>query len=191
MRVEGVVAKDSAVYPRGLCGAMLRGVADQLGGDSLVKTGCFGIQVPGDDAAVEREIRVPAKGFSGRFRDDLTGQVLNDALVIKAREVELSFFHSKGVWTKRPKSHARSKTGRPPISVRWVDANKGDDPNPNVRSRLVAGELGALDKSGQSTLLRRHSGAFEGSAQPGHFQDRQPPARLEPSVSEQAAGELR
>jgi len=129
---------------------MLRGAADQLKEDSLIKTGCFGIQVPDDDAAIEREIRGPAQGFSGRFRDDLTGQILNDELVIKARAVELSFFHSKGVWTKKPKSHARAKTGRPPISVRWVDVNKGDDLNPNVRSRLVARELKALDKSGQS-----------------------------------------
>ena len=150
MIASGVVAKDAAIYPRELCRAMLRGVADQLKEDSLIKTGCFGIQVPDDDAAIEREIRGPAQGFSGRFRDDLTGQILNDELVIKARAVELSFFHSKGVWTKKPKSHARAKTGRPPISVRWVDVNKGDDLNPNVRSRLVARELKALDKSGQS-----------------------------------------
>jgi len=129
---------------------MLRGVAEQLKEDSMVKGACFGIQVPDDDAAIERELRGPLQGFSGRFRDDLTGQVLNDELVIKARAVELSFFHSKGVWTKRPKAMARSKTRRPPISVRWVDVNKGDDLNPNVRSRLVARELKALDKSGQS-----------------------------------------
>jgi len=55
--VKGSLAKDSAVYPRGLCRAMLRGVADQLKEDSLVENGCFGIQVPDDDAAVEREIR--------------------------------------------------------------------------------------------------------------------------------------
>ena len=71
--VEGVVAKDSAIYPRGLCRAMLRGVAEQLKDDSMVKNGCFGIQVPGDDAEVEREMRGPAQGYSGRYRDDLTG----------------------------------------------------------------------------------------------------------------------
>ena len=32
-------------------------------------------------------------------------------------------------------------TGRPPISVRWVEVNKGDDDNPNYRSRLVAREI--------------------------------------------------
>ena len=111
MTVEGSLAKDPAVYPRGLYRAMPHGVADQLKEDSLVKTGCFGIQVPHDDAAVEREIRGPAQGLSGRFIDDLTGQILHDATVIKARAVELTFFHSKGAWTKGPKKHARAKTG--------------------------------------------------------------------------------
>ena len=31
--------------------------------------------------------------------------------------------------------------GKPPISVRWVEVNKGDDENPNYRSRLVAREI--------------------------------------------------
>ena len=32
-------------------------------------------------------------------------------------------------------------TGRPPISVRWVEVNKGDDDNPNYCSCLVAREI--------------------------------------------------
>ncbi len=31
--------------------------------------------------------------------------------------------------------------GRPPISVRLVEVNKGDDENPKYRSRLVAREI--------------------------------------------------
>ena len=62
MTAEGVVAQDSAIYPRGLCRAMLRGVAEQLKEDSMVKSGCFGIQVPDDDAAIERELRGPLQG---------------------------------------------------------------------------------------------------------------------------------
>jgi hypothetical protein len=34
--------------------------------------------------------------------------------------------------------------------VRWVDVNKGDDVEANVRSRLVARQLKALDTSGTS-----------------------------------------
>ena len=32
-------------------------------------------------------------------------------------------------------------TGKNPISVRWVDINKGDDATPNYRSRLVARDI--------------------------------------------------
>ena len=31
--------------------------------------------------------------------------------------------------------------GEPPITVKWIDTNKGDDENPNYRSRLVAREV--------------------------------------------------
>ena len=36
---------------------------------------------------------------------------------------------------------ARAKMGKPPIIVRWLEVNKGDDENPNYRSRLVAREI--------------------------------------------------
>ena len=36
---------------------------------------------------------------------------------------------------------SRRVTGKPPISVRWVDVNKGDNSAPNVRSRLVARQI--------------------------------------------------
>ena len=39
-------------------------------------------------------------------------------------------------------------TGKAPIGVRWVDINKGDDINPEYRSRLVAKEfkLGSIEE---------------------------------------------
>ena len=59
-------------HPPELCRAVLRGVRDQLRADNLLKDGCFGIQAPDDDAAVERELRGPATGYSGKYSDDLT-----------------------------------------------------------------------------------------------------------------------
>ena len=147
---SGKHAKDAAKYPRELCKAMLKGVRNQMHSDGLLKSGCFGLQAPDDDAEVERNLRGPAQGYSGAYRDDLTGQVLNDDLVKAARAKELAFFYSRRVWLKVPKARARAKSGRPPISVRWVDVNKGDDLVPNYRSRLVARQMKALDSSGQS-----------------------------------------
>ena len=147
---SGRHARASAIYPKGLCKAILKGIRDQLKADDLIKSGCFGVQAPDDDAEVERQMRGPAQGYSGKYRDDLTGQVLKDELVEKARAVELAYFHSKSVWVKVPKQDARRTSGKTPISVRWVDVNKGDDLNPNYRSRLVARQIKALDRSGDS-----------------------------------------
>ena len=77
-------------------------------------------------------------GCSGKYRDDMSGQLLRDSLVHEARAKELKYFVDKGVWVKRPKNEARQKTG------------KGDDLCPRYRSRLVARQLKAHDKSGAS-----------------------------------------
>ena len=75
------------------------------------------------------------------FKDDLTGQLLPPELVRAARAKELEYFEAKRVWDKRPIAEARRVTGKPPITVRWVDVNKGDNLNPNIRSRLVARQI--------------------------------------------------
>ena len=86
----------------------------------------------------------PALKFSNmneRYVDDLTGLPLVPELCVGARKKEIDYFKSKGVWEYRPISEAVRKMGRGPISVRWVETNKGDDDHPNVRSRLVAREI--------------------------------------------------
>ncbi len=42
---------------------------------------------------------------------------------------------------KVPRHEAYDKTGKKPIAVRWVDVNKGDDINPEIRCILVAKEI--------------------------------------------------
>ena len=63
------------------------------------------------------------------YRDDLIGPILDP---------ELEYLEANVVWEKRMMGEARRVTGKPPITVRWVDVNKGDNVNPNIRSRLVA-----------------------------------------------------
>ena len=109
-------AKEAARYPRGLCRAIIKGITAQLRLDNLTKEGCYGIQVPDGDAQVIKTLYGPEQGYSGKYRDDLSGQVLKDTLVEEARANELLYFHSKGVWLKVPWSTACSRTGRPPIS---------------------------------------------------------------------------
>ena len=77
----------------------------------------------------------------GGLLDASTGQQLNEKLVRLARVLEMEYFDSKNVYTKVPRQEAFARAGKAPISVKWVDTNKGDDENPNYRSRLVAREI--------------------------------------------------
>ena len=124
--VEESVTKSTAIYPRELCRAVLRGMTAQLRRDRRLIAGCYGIQVEGleldsepvdketggimhghlaalaaeaknEDAMAEKQLFGPAQGYSGKYKDDLTGQPLRDDLVKMARAKELEFFCSKGV----------------------------------------------------------------------------------------------
>ena len=76
-----------------------------------------------------------------RYVDDLTGLALPPDLCDQARAEELRYFKEKGVWVIKRINECLRRTGKPPISVRWVETNKGDDQNPRIRSRLVAREI--------------------------------------------------
>ena len=118
--------------------------------DGLLKNGCYGVQVPDEDLAILEATYGPEQGYSGLYKDDLTGQTLKDALVLQARAVELAYFNTKGVWKKVSRNVAKTTSGKSPISVGWVDTNKGDELNPNYRWRLLARQMKAHDHSGQS-----------------------------------------
>ena len=147
---SGKVAADAARYSPGLCKAILRGISNQLHQRGVLRRHEVGLHAVDDEAIAENHLRGPEQGYSGKHRDDVTGQVLHDDLVKEARLKELDYFNAKGVWRKRLKVEAFKRTGRQPITVRWVDVNKGDDLNPRYRSRLVARQLKAMDRSGQS-----------------------------------------
>ena len=53
----------------------------------------------------------------------MTGQPLPPDLVRIARKFELDYCNGKAVWEKRPIGEARRVTGKPPITVRWVNVN--------------------------------------------------------------------
>ena len=75
------------------------------------------------------------------FKDSGTGQHLVEELVRTGRELEFEYFEKKSVWEKVLRSEAVARIGKAPISVRWIEANKGDDDDPNIRCRLVAREI--------------------------------------------------
>ena len=55
-----------------------------------------------------------------------------------ARADEMHFFKEFQVYVKVPESECWEKTGKGPIGTRWIDINKGDEVNPDYRSRLLA-----------------------------------------------------
>ena len=59
----------------------------------------------------------------------------------KARQEEIDYIRKMALYDKVPVSECIKKTGRAPITVRWIDINKGDEACPNYRSRLVAREI--------------------------------------------------
>ena len=74
------------------------------------------------------------------------GGVLPLAEVNKARLEEISFMEKRGMWDLRPITECYAKTGKAPMSVRWVDTNKGDRIKMLIRSRLVARDFRGMDK---------------------------------------------
>ena len=67
--------------------------------------------------------------------------------VQNARKVEVEYVRKMKFYEKVPITECRQKTGRGPISVRRIDMRKGDDVNPNYRSRLVAREINTYTRS--------------------------------------------
>ena len=73
--------------------------------------------------------------------DDASGEGLDPATVLAARREEIAYYKEMKAFTKVPISQCVARTGRRPIGVRWIDINKGDQYNVNIRSRLVAKEF--------------------------------------------------
>ena len=76
----------------------------------------------------------------------MNGAWLRTDLVQEARRVELDWIKRQGIYTKVPLEVCLQETKAKPISLRWIDTNKGDDERPYYRSRLVAREIKARQK---------------------------------------------
>ena len=151
---NGARAKAAAIYPFALCRAILTGFRDQMVVDGRLERGSVGLNCvmlderqaelkethwyagSGDSQILKFKIQDDEK-----FVDDLTGQQLDPSLCRAARKKEMDFIRDKGLWTKRAIKDCWDKTRGPPVTVRWVETNKGDDITPNIRSRLVARQI--------------------------------------------------
>ena len=78
---------------------------------------------------------------NGQYWDDMSGKTLQSRLVQNARQEEMDEVQKHQVYKKVPIQQCWQETGKGPIGTRWIDINKGDDQNPEYRSRLVAQEI--------------------------------------------------
>jgi len=63
-----------------------------------------------------------------------------------ARKEEIGFMQKRGIWKLVPVQESWDKTGKGPVSMRWVDTNKGGIERLEIRSRLVARDFKGGDK---------------------------------------------
>ena len=137
---SGLDAQRAALFTVKLCRTILDGLKRQLEADRRWSRDAVGINAVYEDLEAD-VMKVQREDGQEAFFDDVTGQPLDPILVREARKRELEYFKTKEVWQLEQIETARKFTGRRPISVRWVDVNKGDDQEPNIRSRLVAREI--------------------------------------------------
>ena len=75
------------------------------------------------------------------FWDGISGKSLPPNLVKTARREELEFMDLWHVWDQVQTSLCWQRSGKPPLGGRWVDTNKGDDAEPDVRCGWVAKDI--------------------------------------------------
>jgi len=84
------------------------------------------------------------------YLDERTGLMLDEALTKQAETEEVEFMQKIRLYDVVSNSECWDKTGRPPISTKWVRVNKGTQEAPDIRCRLVARDFkpkGEKDRS--------------------------------------------
>ena len=76
-------------------------------------------------------------GEDGYGEEDGAGDLDFEAVSVARRE-EIDFMKRLGVWQDATMEECMEKTGKMPVSTRWVDVDKGRDGKSEIRSRLVA-----------------------------------------------------
>merc|ERR1711978_462221 len=69
--------------------------------------------------------------------DDVKGGDLPAHLVYAARLKELAYLKNRCVYEYASTDNATAAMGRRPLGLKWIDTNKGDTTNYDIRSRLV------------------------------------------------------
>ena len=130
-------AKGAAIYPRGLCEAVCRGVKKEKQ-RRVQQLRC--LMTVTADTKIDPDEDHEVETMAARAWDDVSGEELDAKKVMRARLKELAFVREKGVWRKVRRAEVKAR-GIKVIGARWIDINKGDNVKDNYRSRYVAKEF--------------------------------------------------
>ena len=142
-------ARAAQIYPPKLVKAILVAMRRQLEDDgefnqtlNAVEAGPVPDAVPVIDEEEEKFNQLPeaSEEWEGPIIDANTGAVLDPKKVKEARDEELAWVHKQQIYKKVPISECEQE-GKVPITMKWIDRNKGDLERPNYRSRLVCREV--------------------------------------------------
>jgi hypothetical protein len=87
--------------------------------------------------------------------DDVHGGYLDSEKVVESRGEEVNYMKNKGVWREVDEEECWRVTGKAPITVKWVDTDKGSEESPLIRSRLVARDFKKQGERTARTCLQR------------------------------------
>ena len=143
-------------YPRLLVWAILKGLVASMRNagflgmleagktcDEMEPVAQFELEQPEDWKQLEQlqAVNIVAHNGNGSdkvYYDEITGLVLKPELVRASRAEELDFADRLGIWERgHTVQECIEATGKPPVPQRFLDINKGDEANPDIRSRLV------------------------------------------------------
>ncbi len=140
-------ARQAQVYPPRLVKAILAGVKKELKerGEVCELSELVGAGPSPDDIGNEQEGELydPDQVPEGEFYDAITGTPLDPKKVLKAREEEMEWVEKQDLWEVVDENMCWEETGKPPITMKWVDRDKGND---NYRSRIVVREVKKASK---------------------------------------------
>ena len=139
--------------------------------ENLVGGGGIGWEYPGSARELLEEVEVwisevkvslmkeimqderQVDGWCEQAWDDVHGKELKMEDVRAGRAEEIGYMKSRNIWREVDLEECFRVTGREPLSVKWVDTDKGTVEEPLVRCRLVARDFKGKDEKDREDLF--------------------------------------
>ena len=148
IRLENGRAQAAQIYLDELCKEMCEGLIEQIEVD---RKGQFLIaDYDADKTKTSRDLLNLSKQLKWQYKTvegdheegletawgDVSGAELKPELVKRARQEEIQYVRKMNRYDKVLVEECYKNTGRAPISVRWIDINKGDAEHPQLSIKI-------------------------------------------------------